>query len=834
MWDLQNETYITDMFWKHNNASSPHFEAVLQKEGVTLQELMEEDDIIQECKTQNKKLVDFLCQRNVLEELVTLITEEPSDEYDERSRFKYPNIACELLTCDVPALNESLSRDNELLEKLYSFIDKDPPLNPLLASFLSRTLGVLIVKRLDQAMGFLKDKENFISLLLKHLGTSAIMDLTLKLITEVGDVNNRQNLLNWLDSQRLVQSLIALFDPKVDTERHHNASQLLCDVLRISRDALNDHRERMDTDPILARLESPETVSLLLDQMLGEEKSESSIVGGIQVLLALLGHKNSFNDNLAYNNAYDETEMERKQKIAESTAVVILGRLKDFHQILLDPPRKTAVRTSIGTLDPPLGNTRLQVTKLLAALIAVDNSELLCELMNLGTVEVLLDLFFKYVWNNFLHAQVQQCIANALRVHVKPKEADDESSDNMMHPYLIIKCHLLGRILDAWDDNEQKQRKPKGIRQGYMGHLINIANEIVQQCKQNTSLDTFISENLDKDTLESWNNFIISSLAETNKTQSIILGGIHPSNLTSDDNSEDYNIPYPQAAMLQQQIYNDFQMQQMSPDLIENYGFQNDNFINTEDPLSIPLERRSNINMLNDTDMSNTPAEMFKKVCSEYINTLEDADDTIFEEQDPIASRTVKSSVDNTWDPRENCEEEEDPLATDTRMDVDPWAEGSKTATNLSESKDPWANLDSANGGSTDGWADFGSFTTQFDTPKPSSTVEFPATSNSAAATSVTSTTDLQSAGDQKMDSPGKTETTVQGSEPVTEKTSTDNQCTVSVPSDVPANTTTAPEPESSTTTEELGTTSSVTDASPVTSCDDAPSAAASESSDSV
>lgn len=88
-----------------------------------------------------------LCQRNILEELVTLITEEPSEELDERIRYKYPNIACELLTCDVPALNESLSRDNELLEKLYSFMDKEPPLNPLLASFLSRTLGVLIVKR---------------------------------------------------------------------------------------------------------------------------------------------------------------------------------------------------------------------------------------------------------------------------------------------------------------------------------------------------------------------------------------------------------------------------------------------------------------------------------------------------------------------------------------------------------------------------------------------------------------------------------------------------------------------------------------------------------------
>lgn len=47
-----------------------------------------------------------------------------------------------------------------------------------------------------QVLDFLKAKDDFISLLLKHIGTSAIMDLTLKLMTQVEGVEMRQNILN--------------------------------------------------------------------------------------------------------------------------------------------------------------------------------------------------------------------------------------------------------------------------------------------------------------------------------------------------------------------------------------------------------------------------------------------------------------------------------------------------------------------------------------------------------------------------------------------------------------------------------------------------------------
>jgi hypothetical protein len=91
-----------------------------------------------------------LLKPEMMEELVSLITREPSTELDERIRFKYPNIACELLTSDVSAINERLASDEVLLDKLYSFLECEPPLNPLLASYFSRIMGALIAKKTEQ------------------------------------------------------------------------------------------------------------------------------------------------------------------------------------------------------------------------------------------------------------------------------------------------------------------------------------------------------------------------------------------------------------------------------------------------------------------------------------------------------------------------------------------------------------------------------------------------------------------------------------------------------------------------------------------------------------
>ena len=57
--------------------------------------------------------------------------------------------------------------------------------------------------------------------------------------------------------------------------------------------------------------------------------------------------------------------------------------------LFLFPCQMKPMVTTIGTLDPPLGNARLQASKLIAAILATNSDTINAELANLGTLQVL-------------------------------------------------------------------------------------------------------------------------------------------------------------------------------------------------------------------------------------------------------------------------------------------------------------------------------------------------------------------------------------------------------------------------------------------------------------
>ncbi|NXF96567.1 PP6R2 phosphatase, partial [Eubucco bourcierii] len=652
-----------NMFWKFDLNTTSHVDKLLDKEDVTLHELMDEDDILQECKAQNRKLLDFLCQQHCMEELVNLITHEPPVDMDEKVRFKYPNTACELLTSDVPQINDKLGGDETLLNILYDFLDREPPLNPLLASFFSKTIGNLIARKTEQVIAFLRKKDKFISLVLKHIDTSAMMDLLLRLISCVEPASLRQEVLNWLNEAKIIQRLVELIHSSQDEDRQSNASQTLCDIIRLSRDQSNQLQEMPEPDPLLTALESQECVEQLLKNMFDGEQTENCIVNGTQVLLTLLETRRSGVEGLmdSYTQGF-----ERSYTVNSSILHGIEPRLKDFHQLLLSPPKKTAILTTIGVLEEPLGNARLHGSRLIAALLHTNTPSINQELCRLSTMDLLLDLFFKYTWNNFLHFQVELSIAAILSHSVqeaKPATNDPESKEevlngnvttenpatpqptpeNVMVTHLFQKCCLVQRILDAWEANDKIQAEG-GMRRGNMGHLTRIANAVVQNMEKGpmqTQISEFIKE-LPEDCRGRWESFVEETLTETNRRNTVDLVSTHHLHSSSED--EDIESAFPNELSLQQ-AFSEYQIQQMTANFVDQFGFNDEEFADQDDNINAPFDRIAEISFTIDADDDSPNASLFEACCNERIQQFDDneEEEDIWEDKEITYATQVKS-----------------------------------------------------------------------------------------------------------------------------------------------------------------------------------------------
>ncbi|ESO01568.1 hypothetical protein HELRODRAFT_81460 [Helobdella robusta] len=205
------------MFWKSIYLPSK-ITALLEKEDVTLEELLKEDDIIDECKSCNTQLIDIIVKEENLKKIVDMMVSRPDDELSEKEKYRNAHVACEILTSDLTRITEALSENEACLEKIYSFFRQEPPLNPLQSSFFSKTMGLLITHESRKTLSFLKSKDDFVDLLMRNLNISAISDLLLRLITCIETIEVRNECFQWLSEQKIVERLLALVDASQSNE----------------------------------------------------------------------------------------------------------------------------------------------------------------------------------------------------------------------------------------------------------------------------------------------------------------------------------------------------------------------------------------------------------------------------------------------------------------------------------------------------------------------------------------------------------------------------------------------------------------------------------------
>uniref|UniRef100_A0A803N8K9 SIT4 phosphatase-associated family protein n=1 Tax=Chenopodium quinoa TaxID=63459 RepID=A0A803N8K9_CHEQI len=563
------------MFWKLTalSASSP-VDAILDKDNFTLEELLDEEEIIQECKALNSRLINFLRDRAQVEQLLRYVVEEPPEDADSKRTFKFPFVASEVFTCEIDVILRTLVEEEEMMDFLFSFLEPNRSHSALLAGYFSKVVVCLMLRKTVPLMNYVQAHQDVFQQLVDLIGITSIMEVLVRLVGADDHVYpNYMDVMRWLADSNLLEMIVDKLSPSCPSEVQANAAETLCAITR-----------NMGS-PLAAKLSSPSFVERIFAHALEDSSTKSCLVHSLSVCISLLDPRRS-TSSLLYHSLRGQHMYEAPIAVNPDTVSAMIPRLGDLLMLLNVTSDEKILPTPYGFLRPPLGKHRLKVyfslacsamgtglcdvsvVEFIAVLLKAGNQAAEEELVNSGTIKRVLDLFFEYPYNNALHHHVESIISSCL-----------ESRNDTVIDHLFKVCDLIRKILDAdkhpmlSSDRELPtvpavDKKPPRV--GNVGHITRIANKIVQLGQGNRNIQTYIQETGE------WNEWHASVLQERNVLENVYRWAcgrptaLHDRTRDSDDDDlhdRDYDV-----AALANNLSQAFR-----PDLFGNEGAEEDN-----------------------------------------------------------------------------------------------------------------------------------------------------------------------------------------------------------------------------------------------------------------
>lgn len=212
------------MFWRFGGyASVSTIDTLLDKPDVSLEDLLDESEVIQELKQHNTKLIEYLREDNVLKRLMDYVvtpslldddddSDEPNDstaqrnedsastekddggplaaalrheelETAEGNRLKHAYVACEILSSEIWSIMESVILNRDHLRQFWDFLRGPPPLDSMQASYFTKVNETLFDKKTEEMLDFFKSLDGIVPAILQHVDNPMVMDLLLKIIS---------------------------------------------------------------------------------------------------------------------------------------------------------------------------------------------------------------------------------------------------------------------------------------------------------------------------------------------------------------------------------------------------------------------------------------------------------------------------------------------------------------------------------------------------------------------------------------------------------------------------------------------------------------------------
>ena len=154
---------------------------------------------------------DSLACPEQVEALIDYVVTEPPEDSEGKVKFIYPYKSSEVLTsqrpsrgtalahqtadacavkltrahgmqvlaADVAAVYDCMFANEHLLDKLFAFLEREAPLNTLLAGYFGKVVSTMLSRRPVETLQVM-EKRNVVPQLLSHLGAYSILELLLK------------------------------------------------------------------------------------------------------------------------------------------------------------------------------------------------------------------------------------------------------------------------------------------------------------------------------------------------------------------------------------------------------------------------------------------------------------------------------------------------------------------------------------------------------------------------------------------------------------------------------------------------------------------------------
>ncbi|KAK0604265.1 hypothetical protein LWI29_013930 [Acer saccharum] len=491
------------MFWKLTalSTSSP-VESVLDKENFTLEELLDEEEIIQECKGLNSRLINFLRDRAQVEQLLRYIVEEAPEDAESKRVFKFPFIACEVFTCEIDVILKTLVEEEELMNLLFSFLEPNRQHSALLAGYFSKVVVCLMLRKTVPLMNYVQVHPDVFRQLVDLIGITSIMEVLVRLVGADDHVYpNFMDVMQWLADSNLLEMIVDKLSSSSSPEVHVNAAETLCAITRNAPSAL------------ATKLSSPSFVARIFGHALEDSHSKSALVHSLSVCISLLDPKRSAISSPFMHSFRGQHMYESPIPINPETIVAMLPKLCDLLTLLKVSYDEKVLPTTYGELRPPLGKHRLKIVEFIAVLLKTGNEAAEKELVSSGTIQRVLDLFFEYPYNNALHHHVESIIFSCL-----------ESKSDAMVDHLLQECDLIGNILQTdktpiLSGDSNKPTLPasgkRAPRAGNLGHITRISNKLIQLGSINSRIQAYLQEKND------WNEWQLTVLQERNAVENV-------------------------------------------------------------------------------------------------------------------------------------------------------------------------------------------------------------------------------------------------------------------------------------------------------------------------